>query len=194
MRIDPSIVCDLPASAHIAVNNSLLALHHLGIYCTEPFRIPFGGRLHMCCFDKTGTLTLSELIVEGIAVSHADAAPSATSPASAASTASTPTVSTTARPAPTPEASHFAVVDAQKAPLLAGYVLAGCHSLIASSGRLLGDPMEKAALQAAGWAYPAENHSVRAMPFCSHAHAMPVCSHAHAMPTPCPRHSHSTLP
>ena len=49
-------------------------------------------------------------------------------------------------------------------PLAAGYVLAGCHSLIAQGGRLLGDPMEKAALQAAGWAYSSDGFAHRTLP------------------------------
>ena len=48
---------ELPMQMALAVNNSLMTLMKLHVFCTEPYRVPMAGKLDALLFDKTGTLT-----------------------------------------------------------------------------------------------------------------------------------------
>lgn len=123
---------ELPMELSLAVNTSLAALSKYAIYCTEPFRIPFAGRVDVACFDKTGTLTGEDLVVEGIAglgLGH--------------SGTNTPVDKHGAHSHITPvlEAGHETTL-----------VLATAHALVRlDEGDIVGDPMEKATLTSLGW-------------------------------------------
>lgn len=116
---------ELPMELSMAVNSSLAALSKFYIYCTEPFRIPFAGRLDICCFDKTGTLTEEDLLVEGIA-------------GIGATPETFKAIHTTQSNAPIPDNTI--------------YVLAAAHALVLlDEGEVVGDPMEKNTLNSIRW-------------------------------------------
>jgi cation-transporting ATPase 13A1 len=130
---------ELPMQTALAVNTSLMALHKAGVFCTEPYRIPLAGKVDACLFDKTGTLTTDKLVAQGV-VCWGDAVGSAAAAAPAK-----------ASPAVRPLAS----VDGTDLDMC--LVLAGCHSLLEIDGKILGDPIEVAALKAIDWVYTPAN-------------------------------------
>ncbi|KAF3915613.1 hypothetical protein ABW21_db0208102 [Orbilia brochopaga] len=121
---------ELPMELSLAVNTSLAALSRYAIYCTEPFRIPFAGRVDVCCFDKTGTLTGEDLVVEGVAGLPVE------SNLFNGSTQNYP-----------PTLQKVSDVGSETT-----LVLATAHALVRlDEGEIVGDPMEKATLEALQW-------------------------------------------
>eukprot|EP00899_Mesostigma_viride_P025895 jgi/Mesvir1/6490/Mv16761-RA.2 len=127
---------ELPMELSIAVNASLMALHRLHVFCSEPFRIPFAGKVDVCCFDKTGTLTSDDMVFEGVAGLPCRAEGGSE------------------------ESSEELRTDASQLPLLTVAVLASCHSLVQVEGKLVGDPLEKAAIQGVDWLYQGRDVAV----------------------------------
>ncbi|KAL8802325.1 MAG: hypothetical protein Q9182_003903 [Xanthomendoza sp. 2 TL-2023] len=117
---------ELPMELSLAVNTSLAALSKFAIFCTEPFRIPYAGRVDVACFDKTGTLTGEDLVVDGIAGLS---------------------LSKTDR-----DGAHTEVTSVENAGQQTRLVLATAHALVKlDEGEIVGDPMEKATLNALDW-------------------------------------------
>jgi len=64
--ITSTVPKQLPMQMAMAVNTALMGLMKCGVFCTEPFRVPFAGKVNMCVFDKTGTLTTDQLVPIGM--------------------------------------------------------------------------------------------------------------------------------
>ncbi|WFD32787.1 putative cation-transporting ATPase 1 [Malassezia sp. CBS 17886] len=112
---------ELPMELSMAVNASLVALSKHAIFCTEPFRIPYAGRVDVCCFDKTGTITGEDLEVQGVVGAAGDVAEDA------------PLEPLTRVPPPT------------------ALVLAAAHALVLIDDEVVGDPMERRTVDALHW-------------------------------------------
>lgn len=122
---------ELPMELSLAVNTSLAALSRLAIFCTEPFRIPFAGRVDIACFDKTGTLTGEDLVVEGIAG------------LGSLQNGAAKEFAATGKPPLTPIAATG---------IHTTLVLATAHALVKlDDGEVVGEPMEKATVKSLGW-------------------------------------------
>ena len=134
---------ELPMELSLAVTNSLKSLISKAIYCTEPFRVPLGGKVDTCCFDKTGTLTSDEMVLKGVIVKK---------PKDDVKKPDTMAINTLT--------SLLEPTDAT-IPEVTNVVLASCHSLALQSDlTLIGDPLEKAVLSASGWSLSADNKVV----------------------------------
>jgi cation-transporting ATPase 13A1 len=129
----------LPMQMALAVNTALMALMKKGVFCTEPYRVQFAGKVSHCLFDKTGTLTTDQMVPAGVLCAD-----------KTGKTAGMIEAANKAHVEPKLDAVSAASVDA-------GMVMGACHSLVSVEGQgMVGDPIELAGLAGVGWSYNAE--------------------------------------
>jgi manganese-transporting P-type ATPase len=134
---------ELPMELSLAVTNSLADLMKRKIFCTEAFRIPLAGQVNFCCFDKTGTLTSDQMQLKGLRIALTDSKMGTNKEELAFSGVLEPEM-----PIPWPVSR----------------IMVACHSLAVNSQTnstsvfqgesalpLVGDPLEKAVLEATGY-------------------------------------------
>jgi manganese-transporting P-type ATPase len=141
MIITSVIPPELPMQMALAVNNSLMTLMKLHIFCTEPYRVPIAGKLDACLFDKTGTLTTDELVAVGVCLPPKLRIPTGQEQ----------------------DDEQFLT------PMIhihdeAALVLASCHSLVCIEGETTGDPLESAALRSMRWQLSKDSSNAVPMP------------------------------
>ncbi|KAL2347135.1 hypothetical protein Fmac_001135 [Flemingia macrophylla] len=134
---------ELPMELSIAVNTSLIALARRGIFCTEPFRIPFAGKVDICCFDKTGTLTSDDMEFSGVVGLNG---------------------------------TTDLESDTSRVPVRTVEILASCHALVFVENKLVGDPLEKAALKGIDWSYKSDD---KALPKRGNGHPVQIVHRYH---------------
>ena len=143
---------ELPMELSLAVNTSLAALSRYAIFCTEPFRIPFAGRVDIACFDKTGTLTGEDLVVDGVAGLSLK----------------------TKGAAAEANGAQSQITKVPECGIETTLVLATAHALVKlDEGEIVGDPMEKATLTALGWTLGANDTLTSRSPQAAKANATP---------------------
>lgn len=142
---------ELPMQLSLAVTSSLLNLTKEGVFCTEPFRIPYAGKVDFAAFDKTGTLTQEHLNMKGVVLIDEQML----GDLHKLDEASKPSKNKNKKK--NEEEENDAALDAvnyskvENLPDTTSFIMAGCHSLSVLEREVIGDPIESAALKHAGW-------------------------------------------
>eukprot|EP01060_Flectonema_neradi_P039572 TRINITY_DN875_c3_g1_i1.p1 TRINITY_DN875_c3_g1~~TRINITY_DN875_c3_g1_i1.p1 ORF type:complete len:1474 (+),score=380.10 TRINITY_DN875_c3_g1_i1:61-4482(+) len=127
----------LPMQMALAVNTALMAMAKAGMMCTEPFRVPYAGKITHTLFDKTGTLTTDTLVPSGVVNNDSK----------------------------TTKEKSMTLTPMLEASEISSIILGGCHSLVALDGtsgdKIVGDPIEVAALRGVEWRYDAKEQTAR---------------------------------
>ena len=151
--LSPSIRC--------TVTNSLAALSRGLVFCTEPFRIPFAGKLDVLCFDKTGTLTVDKMVLKGVVGCPAAACETEGCATLSSLLSATAPVSPVPTPSDIDEVPSSRTITAISDPTAATCaeislcIMASCHSLLVTpeTGAIAGDPLEIVTIESSGFQF-----------------------------------------
>ncbi|EEA05741.1 cation-transporting P-type ATPase, putative [Cryptosporidium muris RN66] len=122
---------EFPITLSIAVTTTFVQLTKKNIFCTEPFRIPFGGKVDICAFDKTGTLTSDKMDVYGIFGINIENDDKESSIVLKCDT--------------------FQDTEYPYIPFLTNTIMGCCTNLTIVNGKIIGDPMDKIINKASEW-------------------------------------------
>lgn len=139
---------EFPITLSIAVTITVVHLSKKKIYCTEPFRIPFAGKLNICAFDKTGTLTSDKMIPHGlfgINLCNNDKVSCITFEESCNAKENDTSDTSNKQEQATLSSS------AASLPFLSDLVMGCCNGLSLNGKTLVGDPMEKSIKHKSSW-------------------------------------------
>ncbi|OII76850.1 cation-transporting P-type ATPase [Cryptosporidium andersoni] len=122
---------EFPITLSIAVTTTFVQLTKKNIFCTEPFRIPFGGKVDICAFDKTGTLTSDKMDVYGIFGINIE---------------NDDKESSIVLKCDTSQNTEYPYI-----PFLTNTIMGCCTNLTVVNGKIIGDPMDKIINKASEW-------------------------------------------
>jgi manganese-transporting P-type ATPase len=129
---------ELPLELSLAITNSVASLmYRCQVYCTEHYRMAWAGEITTCCFDKTGTLTSDTMLVKGVRLFPRNDGGSAGSGDRVVVAAA--------------EEDAALGVDTATLPWESVRVMVGCQSLATTGRSIVGDPLERAVLEHAGY-------------------------------------------
>ncbi|KAK6590325.1 hypothetical protein RS030_162531 [Cryptosporidium xiaoi] len=123
---------EFPITLSIAVTMTVVQLTKKRIYCTEPFRIPYSGKLNICAFDKTGTLTSDKMNLHGLfgLSMKGDEGENSLS---------------------TYSSIIFDENNVESIPFLSDIIMGCCNGLSLNGTSIIGDPMEKLIKKTSSW-------------------------------------------
>eukprot|EP01038_Epipyxis_sp_PR26KG_P009601 gene9601-12930_t len=173
MIITSVVPPELPMELSLSVTNSLAALARGLVYCTEPYRISFAGKLDILCFDKTGTLTKDKMILRGVVAPVSKTLFSIGSSIGIGSEDANDKITINSKSKNVNslqlDSPYVDVIAATDAPEIVLSIMGSCHDLMVSRNNNnpnyeadpIGDPLELATMLNSGFKFNSNNNTAR---------------------------------